>query len=61
MWPADALGVKNGPSHAEVIVTPYGPCLVEVGSRPHGGPFLSVFLVLVSILGLDWIVLAWIC
>lgn len=32
-----ALDIKNGPAHAEVIMTPTGPCLVEVGSRCHGG------------------------
>jgi len=33
----DALGVKNGPSHAEVIMTANGPCLVEMNFRAHGG------------------------
>jgi carbamoylphosphate synthase large subunit len=33
----DALGVRFGPSHAEVIVTPDGPALVEVGARLSGG------------------------
>lgn len=41
----DALGIKNGPSHMEVMVntivengvTRYDPCLVEVGARCHGG------------------------
>jgi biotin carboxylase len=33
----DVLGVRNGPSHAEVIVTPSGPCLVEMNVRAHGG------------------------
>mmetsp|Transcript_22510 Transcript_22510/g.45033 ORF Transcript_22510/g.45033 Transcript_22510/m.45033 type:complete len:968 (+) Transcript_22510:360-3263(+) len=33
----DALGVKNGPSHAEVILTSSGPCLVEMNVRAHGG------------------------
>ncbi|WP_416874054.1 ATP-grasp domain-containing protein [Kitasatospora sp. SC0581] len=31
-----ALGVRHGPSHAEVIVTADGPALVEVGSRIAG-------------------------
>ncbi|MGC5365702.1 ATP-grasp domain-containing protein [Streptomyces sp. DT24] len=31
-----ALGVDYGPTHAEVIVTPAGPTLVEVGSRIAG-------------------------
>uniref|UniRef100_A0A7R9ZEV6 ATP-grasp domain-containing protein n=1 Tax=Pseudictyota dubia TaxID=2749911 RepID=A0A7R9ZEV6_9STRA len=33
----DALGVKNGPSHGEVMMTPSGPCLVEMNVRAHGG------------------------
>jgi len=33
----DALGVKNGPSHAEVMMTNDGPCLVEMNCRAHGG------------------------
>mmetsp|Transcript_20366 Transcript_20366/g.37850 ORF Transcript_20366/g.37850 Transcript_20366/m.37850 type:complete len:450 (-) Transcript_20366:173-1522(-) len=33
----NALEINNGPSHMEIIVTPSGPCLVEVGARCHGG------------------------
>eukprot|EP00980_Cylindrotheca_fusiformis_P021279 scaffold8194_cov118-Cylindrotheca_fusiformis.AAC.10 len=33
----DALGVKNGPSHGEFIMTADGPCLVEMNCRCHGG------------------------
>lgn len=33
----DVLGVKNGPSHGEVIITPTGPCLVEMNCRANGG------------------------
>jgi biotin carboxylase len=33
----DALGVLNGPSHGEVMMTPDGPCLVEMNCRAHGG------------------------
>ncbi len=33
----EALGMKNGPSHAEVILTASGPCLVEMNCRAHGG------------------------
>mmetsp|Transcript_23974 Transcript_23974/g.49517 ORF Transcript_23974/g.49517 Transcript_23974/m.49517 type:complete len:513 (-) Transcript_23974:383-1921(-) len=33
----DALGVRNGPSHGEVIITEDGPCLVEMNCRAHGG------------------------
>ena len=33
----DVLGVKNGPSHGEVIITDSGPCLVEMNCRANGG------------------------
>ena len=33
----DVLGVKNGPSHGEVIITDDGPCLVEINCRANGG------------------------
>uniref|UniRef100_A0A7S4SRV4 ATP-grasp domain-containing protein n=1 Tax=Alexandrium monilatum TaxID=311494 RepID=A0A7S4SRV4_9DINO len=33
----DALGIRNGPSHGEVMMTPDGPCLVEMNCRTHGG------------------------
>lgn len=33
----DALEISQGPSHMEVMYTPTGPCLVEVGSRCQGG------------------------
>ena len=33
----DVLGVKNGPSHGEVIITEDGPCLVEMNCRANGG------------------------
>ncbi|GAA0341421.1 ATP-grasp domain-containing protein [Actinoallomurus spadix] len=33
----DALGVRHGPAHVEVRMTPDGPCLVEVGARMAGG------------------------
>ncbi|CDG89160.1 ATP-grasp domain-containing protein [Xenorhabdus bovienii] len=32
----DALEIKYGPAHAEVIITPNGPMLVEVASRISG-------------------------
>lgn len=40
----DSLSIKNGPSHGEVMMTSTGPCLVEVGARPHGaeGTFISI-------------------
>ncbi len=33
----DAMGIMNGPGHMEVKLAATGPCLVEVGSRCHGG------------------------
>jgi len=33
----DALGIKNGPSHGEVMMTQRGACLVEMNCRAHGG------------------------
>jgi biotin carboxylase len=33
----DALDINQGPSHMEVMYCSDGPCLVEVGSRCHGG------------------------
>jgi hypothetical protein len=32
-----ALEISNGATHAEVMMTPDGPCLVELNARPHGG------------------------
>lgn len=32
----DALGIRNGPAHAEVMMTAQGPMLVEIGSRING-------------------------
>ncbi|SDD39617.1 ATP-grasp domain-containing protein [Actinokineospora iranica] len=33
----DALGVRHGPAHLEIMSTPDGPCLVEAGVRLCGG------------------------
>ena len=33
----DVLGVRNGASHGEVMMTPTGPCLVEMNCRANGG------------------------
>ncbi|MEU3002145.1 ATP-grasp domain-containing protein [Streptomyces sp. NPDC006995] len=33
----DALGIRYGPAHLEIRMTPAGPCLVEVGARIAGG------------------------
>jgi len=33
----DAMSIKNGASHVEVIMNNDGPCLVEMNCRTHGG------------------------
>jgi len=35
----DALGVRVGPAHTEVMLTAQGPVLIESGARPMGGSF----------------------
>lgn len=32
----DCLGIRNGAAHAEIRLTPNGPCLIEVGARMAG-------------------------
>lgn len=32
----DSLGIKHGAAHAEIRLTPEGPCLIEVGARMAG-------------------------
>lgn len=34
---AKAVGIENGPGHAEIIVTEDGPKMVEIGARMGGG------------------------
>jgi hypothetical protein len=33
----DAVGIRAGAGHIELMETPDGPRLIEVGARPHGG------------------------
>ena len=33
----DAMGILHGPTHAEIMMTSEGPCLVEMNCRAHGG------------------------
>lgn len=35
----DALGVRFGPAHVEIMLTEKGPVLIECAARPMGGPF----------------------
>jgi len=39
----DALGIANGPAHAEVMMTREGPVLIEIGARMMGGVNPSAF------------------
>ncbi|GAA2038453.1 ATP-grasp domain-containing protein [Catenulispora yoronensis] len=34
---ADAVGIRNGSAHAEIMLTPAGPRLLEIAARPAGG------------------------
>ena len=42
-----AVGIENGPSHTEIIVTPEGPKIVEIGAR-LGGDNINTHLVPLS-------------
>lgn len=33
----DAVGIRTGAAHIEIMLTDDGPRLIEVGARPHGG------------------------
>lgn len=33
----DAVGMRFGPAHIEIMYTSNGPRLIEIGARPHGG------------------------
>ncbi len=33
----DAVGIRSGSSHVEIMMTDSGPRLIEVAARPHGG------------------------
>merc|ERR1719379_1559319 len=33
----DAVHIRHGPTHTEIMMTEDGPCLVEVNCRAHGG------------------------
>jgi biotin carboxylase len=43
----NAIGIRNGPSHTEIIVTPNGPNIVELGAR-LGGDCITTHLVPLS-------------
>ena len=35
----NALGIKQGPAHTELLLTPEGPVLIEIAARMHGAGF----------------------
>jgi biotin carboxylase len=43
----NAIGITNGPSHTEIIVTSEGPKVVEIGAR-MGGDYITSHLVPLS-------------
>lgn len=49
----EAIGIKNGPSHTEIIVTKDGPKIVELGAR-LGGDCITTHLVPLST-GIDMV------
>lgn len=48
-----AIGIENGPSHTEIIVTKHGPKIVEIGAR-LGGDNITTHLVPLST-GIDMV------
>ncbi|MFJ5233204.1 ATP-grasp domain-containing protein [Kitasatospora sp. NPDC088391] len=52
----DALGIRFGPSHLEIKLTPGGPCLVEVGARISGGELPYFAAEAIGESQLDWTV-----
>lgn len=49
-----AVGLENSAAHVEVILTPYGPKLVELGAR-LGGDWITSYLIDNSVVGVDMI------
>ncbi|KOG26229.1 biotin carboxylase [Streptomyces viridochromogenes] len=52
----DALGIRHGPAHLEIRMTPDGPCLVEVGARIAGGGIPAAAGLGIGASQLDWTV-----
>jgi biotin carboxylase len=52
----DALGIRFGPSHLEIKLTPDGPCLVEIGARISGGELPYYAAEAIGESQLDWTV-----
>ncbi|PCI04097.1 MAG: biotin carboxylase [Hyphomicrobiales bacterium] len=56
----DALGIRFGPAHLEIIITPKGPYLVEIGARPAGGDLQHNTVLCTGECQLDWTVDAYV-
>lgn len=50
----DTLGIRFGPAHVEIKLTPQGPALVEAGARMAGGGIPSAARLSVGESQLDW-------
>ncbi|WP_077796106.1 ATP-grasp domain-containing protein [Streptomyces sp. JHA26] len=55
----DALGVRNGPAHTELKLTPQGPRLVETGARVCGAMLPLLTRAAIGESQLEWTVLAY--
>ncbi|MCJ0873506.1 ATP-grasp domain-containing protein [Streptomyces sp. AP-93] len=55
----DALGIKNGPAHTELKLTPEGPRLVETGARVCGAMLPLLTRAATGESQLEWTVLAY--
>jgi biotin carboxylase len=52
----DAVGIRHGPAHVELKLTPHGPCLIEVGARLSGGDLPHYARLAIGESQLDWMV-----
>ncbi|WP_338898161.1 ATP-grasp domain-containing protein [Streptomyces sp. TG1A-60] len=55
----DALGIRNGPAHTELKLTPQGPRLVETGARVCGAMLPLLTRAAIGESQLEWTVLAY--
>ncbi|SCD34420.1 ATP-grasp domain-containing protein [Streptomyces sp. BpilaLS-43] len=55
----DALGIRNGPAHTEVKLTPRGPRLIETGARVCGAMLPLLTRAATGESQLEWTVLAY--
>ncbi len=51
----DALGIRHGPAHLEIRMTPAEPCLVEIGARIAGGGIPARARLAIGESQIDWI------